>query len=283
MLKILGVSRSGYNAWRKRKPSKTKQRKERLKTLILNIYEASRKIFGAPKITETLRKAGEKIAQRTVGKYMKEIGLKAIWVKHSTRTTLNSNFSHELKNVLNRQFNPDKPNSVWVTDITYIWTAEGFVYLNCIMDLFSRRIVAWTLSATLAVESVLTTLDKAITRNRKGVTEGLLVLHSDRGCQYTSEMWKAATEDFTLSYSDKGQPYDNACIESFHALIKREWLNRFNIQNIEQARILVFDYIETFYNTKRIHSHCDFQSPNEYEDKYYSELQKLEAKYGKAV
>ena len=173
--------------------------------------------------------------------------------------------AQELHNVLNEQFNPERPNAVWCTDITYIWTQNGFVYLNCVMDLYARKIIAWTLADTMEVSTVVETINKAkACRN----TDLPLIIHSDRGSQYVSNAWREATEKMQRSYSHSGYPYDNACIESFHSLIKREWLNRFNIINYKHAYRLVFEYIETFYNTVRIHSHCDYMSPNDFEKMY---------------
>ena len=134
MLKFLGVSRSGYRAFLNRKVSPSKQRKEAIKKEIQKIYDKSKQNYGAPKITQELRKAGEIIAERTVGKYMREMGIKAQWIKPWTTTTRDSDFSEELRNILDEQFNPECPNAVWCTDITYIWTQDGFVYLNCIID-----------------------------------------------------------------------------------------------------------------------------------------------------
>lgn len=265
MLKFLGVSRSGYRAFLNRKVSPSRRRKDTIKKEIRKIYDNSKQNYGAPKITRELRKSGQIIAQRTVGKYMREMGIKAQWIKPWTVTTRDSDFSNELHNILNEQFNPERPNAVWCTDITYIWTRDGFVYLNCIMDLFSRKIIAWTLSDTMEVSSVIETIAKAkASRN----TDLPLIIHSDRGSQYVSNAWREATEKMQRSYSHSGYPYDNACIESFHSLIKREWLNRFNIQNQKHAYRLVFEYIETFYNTVRIHSHCDYMSPIEFEALY---------------
>ena len=130
MLKFLGVSRSGYRSFLNRKVSATKQRKEAVKKKIQTIYDDSKQNYGAPKITQELRKSGETIAERTVGKYMREMGIKAQWVKPWTTTTRDSDFSNELHNILDEQFNPERPNAVWCTDITYIWTQDGFVYLN---------------------------------------------------------------------------------------------------------------------------------------------------------
>ena len=148
------------------------------------------------------------------------------------------------------------------TDITYIWTQDGFVYLNCVMDLYARKIIAWTLADTMEVSTVIETINKAkACRN----TDLPLIIHSDRGSQYISNAWREATEKMQQSYSHSGYSYDNACIESFYSLIKREWLNRFHIINYKHAYRLVFEYIETFYNIVRIHSHCDYMSPNDFE------------------
>ena len=267
MLKHLGVSRSGYRSFLNHKPSATEQRREAVKKDIQRIYDDSKQNYGAPKITEELRKAGERIAERTVGKYMRQMGIRAQWVKPWIATTIDSDFSKELHNVLDEQFNPDRPNAVWCTDITYIWTYDGFVYLTSIMDLYSRKIIAWTITDSMEVSCVVDTVNKAKARRN---TELPLILHSDRGSQYVSKAYRQATEKYQLSYSHKGYPYDNACIESFHSLIKREWLDRFRILNLQHAHVLVFEYIETFYNTVRIHSHCDYMSPDQFERLYNS-------------
>lgn len=262
VLKCLGVSRSGYRAFIKHKPSNTEQHKDAVKQDIQAIYDKSKQNYGAPKITAELRKSGEKIAVRTVSKYMREMGIRARWSKPWTTTTKDSDFSKELHNILDEQFNPNRPNAVWCTDITYIWTVSGFVYLTSIMDLYSRKIIAWTLSESMEVSCVIDTVNKAKARRDTTLP---LILHSDRGSQYVSNAYKEATSKFQLSYSHKGYPYDNACIESFHSLIKREWLDRFRIEDYNQAYRLVFEYIETFYNTVRIHSHCEYLSPNQFE------------------
>ena len=265
MLKYLGVSRTGYRAFLKHKPSLAQQRKDAVKKDIRRIYDRSRQNYGAPKITAVLRKEGTRIGERTVGKYMREMGIRAQWVSPWIATTKDSDFSKELHNVLNEQFNPDRPNAVWCSDITYVWTNEGFVYLTSIMDLYSRKIIAWTLSNSMEVSCVIDTITKAKQRRD---TELPLILHSDRGSQYVSKAYRQATEQFQLSYSHKGYPYDNACIESFHSLIKREWLNRFRIESYNHAYRLVFEYIEAFYNTVRIHSHCNYMSPEQFEQLY---------------
>ncbi|MDT8719764.1 IS3 family transposase [Clostridium sp. 19966] len=269
MLQILGVSRSGYNTWLKHLPSGQQKRKDSVQTKIQKIYDDSKQNYGAPKITKELRDDGEVISERTVGKYMKEMGIKAQWVKPYVITTKDSDFSNELQNILDENFNPDRPDAVWCSDITYIWTVDGFVYLTSIMDLFSRKIIAWTLSKTLEVSCVIETINKAKARRK---TMFPLIIHSDRGSQYVSKEYLKATVQMQRSYSKKAFPWDNACIESFHAIIKREWLNRFRIQNFNHAYQLVFEYLETFYNTKRIHSHCNYMSPNDYEKLYQKSL-----------
>ena len=217
----------------------------------MKIYDNSRQNYGAPKIAQGLRKSDETISQHTVGKYMRKIGIRAQRTKPWTTTT--------------KQFNPERPNAVWYTNITYIWTQNGFVYLNCVMDLYAREIIAWTLADTMDVSTVIEIINKAKAYCN---TDLPLIIHSDRGSQYVSNAWREAIEKMQRSYSHSGYPYDNACIESFHSLIKREWLNRFNIINYKHAYRLVFEYIETFYNTVRIHSHCNYMSPNNFEKMY---------------
>lgn len=272
VLKILGVSRSGYNSFKQRIPSDKTKIKEELKQKIKEIYDSSYQNYGAPKIAELLKKTGEKIAIKTVGNYMREIGIKAQYIKPYTVTTIDSNFSEELINILNEDFNPLEPNAVWCSDITYIWTDEGFVYLTSIMDLYSRKIISWVLSTTLESKWVIKAIEKA--KIIRSISKPL-VMHSDRGIQYTCTAYQEATTDMIRSYSKKAYPWDNACIESFHALIKREWINRFKILDYNHAYRLIFEYIEAFYNTKRIHSHCNYSSPAEYEKKYNSELKRL--------
>ena len=266
MLKKLKLSKSGYYEYLKRKTCRQKIRKARITERIKEIHKDSKEIYGAPKITRILKKEGEKISEKYVGNIMRENKIKAHYIKPYTITTKDCDFSNKLKNILNRDFNPKAPNQAWCTDITYIWTAdEGFVYLTSIMDLYSRKIIAWTLSKTLEVDEVLKCLETAKKRRKSAKP---IVIHADRGVHYTSKKYKRLTKQMKRSYSRKGTPWDNACIESYHALIKREWLNRFKITNYNHAYKLVFEYIEGFYNTIRVHSHCDYKSPNEYEHDY---------------
>ena len=266
MLKHLGVSKSGYYDWVNRKPSNRSLRKQKVMKAIREIYDDSFCIYGAPKITEELHRRGFNTSERTVTRYMKEMGIRACWVRPYTVTTHSEDFSDRLKNILARDFSPEEPNAVWCTDITYIPTREGFVYLSCIMDLFSRRIISWELAPTLETRYVVNAVQKAMIVSGRRPK----VIHTDRGTQYTSVEYWDETEGILKSYSSKANPWDNACIESFHALIKREWLNRFDIKDINHAHMLVFEYIDMFYNTRRIYSYCNYLSPGAYEKLYYS-------------
>lgn len=252
-------------------------RKDKIKKLILDIYLNSKQIYGAPKITKELEKMGIKVAEKTVGNHMREMKIKAHYVKPFTKTTIDPDFDNSLKNLLNEQFNPEKPNAIWCSDITYIHTKTGFAYLTSIMDLFSRRIIAWRLSETLEAKWVVECVHEAKKSRR---TTKPLVLHSDRGSQYVCGSYLEALNKIMPSYSQKASPWQNACIESFHALIKREWLYCFNIKDFGHAYKLVFEYIEAFYNTVRSHSHCGYLSPQEYEEHYYAQLKNTLAKVG---
>ena len=267
ILRKLGVSRSGYNAWKAHTPSETEIRRGVLKEKILDIYDTSHQNYGAPKITVEL--------QKTVGNYMRQMRIKAQWVKPYIQTTIDFDFSQKLKNILNEEFNPERPDAVWCSDITYIWTFEGFLYLTSVMDLYSRKIISWVLSNTLEAVHVVKCIEKA--KKIRNISQPL-IFHCDRGTQYVSEAFRNATEGMMRSYSKKAYPWDNACIESFHALLKREWINRFKIFNYAHAYKLIFEYIETFYNTVRIHSHCGYLSPNQYEEEYLQKMEKSASK-----
>lgn len=269
MLRILGVSRSGYYSFKKRESNQTSSYKEQLKSTILDIHLQSKQIYGAPKITKELEKRGIKLSEKTVGNYMREIGIKAHYIKSFPRRVSDPIFDEKLKNLLQEQFNPKKPNAIWCSDITYISTDKGFVYLTSIMDLFSRRIIAWRLSYTLEARWIVECILEAKKLRR---TTRPLIIHTDRGSQFVSKAYLEALGNIMPSYSHKSSPWQNACIESFHALIKREWLYTFRIKDFNHAYKLVFEYIETFYNTVRSHSHCGYLSPQDYEKYYYSNL-----------
>ena len=222
MCAYVGISRSGYyqREMRRNHQSPRKLRKKIIQGEIKAIWLKSFCIYGAGKITQELRLKGYKIAERTVGKYMRELGIHAVYLTPWTTTTRNSKFDKQLINILDEQFNPLRPNAVWCIDTTYIPVHDGFVYLTSIMDLYSRRIVGWDLSETLEVSNVTPLIEK--TKRNRHISKPL-IMHSDRGSQFTSEAYNQVTANMTLSYSKKAYPWDNACIESFHALIKREW------------------------------------------------------------
>ena len=266
MLRKIGISCCGFYAFIHRKPSKQKIRKEEIPKRIEEIHEESHQIYGAPKITVELRKEGYNVSEKYVGNIMREKGFKAHYIKPYTITARDCNFSSRLKNILNREFNPGQPNSAWCTDITYVWTNdEGFVYLTSVMDLYSKKIISWKLSKTMEVKEVLECVKEAKSRRK---SENSIIINSDRGVQFISKTYYDLTAGMIVSYSKKGNLWDNAsCIESLHSLIKREWLNRQKIQNWNHAYRLIFEYIEGFYNTVRIHSRCDYLSLNEYEQK----------------
>ena len=268
MLKKLDVSRSGYYDYINRKPSKTKERREQIKEKVKTIHKNSYEIYGSPKITKILQNNGENVSQKYIHSIMKECGIKAKYIKPWTKTTISHDFSSQLENLLNRHFNPSKPDCAWCTDITYIWTYDdGFVYLTSVMDLFSRKIISWVLTKTMAADDVLKCIE--IAKERRKVNNPL-VIQSDRGVQYTSDLYYKLTKGMIPSYSHKGNPWDNACIESFHSLIKREWLDDIKISDYKHAYRLIFEYIEGFYNTVRIHSHCNYESPVQYEKQYWA-------------
>lgn len=263
---ILGTNRKTYYNQLNKPDNAYKLRRDRLASEINQIHKDSKEIYGAPKITRILRRRGEVVSERLVGKIMREHGLRAHYTKPWTRTTRNSNFGEELKNIIKRDFNPVSPNRIWCSDITYVWTKEdGFAYLTTIMDLFSRKIIGWKISRTMEADDVLKCLK--IARNIR-YWDKALVVHSDRGSQYISETYKKLTKGMSTSYSDKGNPWDNAPIEAFHALIKREWFSKYQPVDYEDAYRLTFEYIEGFYNTTRLHSFCDYLSPNEYEQQF---------------
>lgn len=258
-------SPSGYYKYLRSKPSKTKVRREKTKKAIVKIYNDSHQLYGSPKIAEILHKKGIQGCQKYVYSIMKEANIKPKYLKHKIKTTISKGNDRKLHNLLKRQFNPKDPDSVWCTDITYIWTEEGFVYLTSVMDLYSRKIVGWVMTRNMEAAKVLECIE--IAKRRRGIKKPL-VIHSDQGVQYTSEEYKNKTEGMERSYSRKGNPWDNACIESFHSLIKREWINFYHFETMKEAKKAVFEYIEGFYNTIRIHSHCGYESPMEYEKNY---------------
>jgi putative transposase len=270
MCKLLEVSRSGYYAWCERPPSNRKKKRDELIKQIRKTHQESRELYGSPKITKALNNQGVQVSERTVSRLMTQNQIRSKTVRKYKATT---NSKHQLPvhdNVLDRQFTATKPNEKWVTDITYVQTGEGWLYLASVMDLFSRRIVGWKASDRMTKELVLEALNHAVQATRP--TPGL-IHHSDRGSQYASLDYQKELNEHEMigSMSRKGNCYDNACIESFHGILKREliYLNRFKTR--QEALHALFEYIEVFYNRKRIHSTIGYLSPSQFEQQFYQQ------------
>jgi len=264
---LLGISRSGYYAWRNRKPS---QREHHMQILINHIqreYRRSRKTYGSPRVYAQLKKQGIACNQKTVAKYMRQEGLKG---QRKYRRVVTTNSKHDFPvapNLLNREFQAERPNQKWVSDITYIRTAEGWLYLAGVLDLFSRKVVGWEMSSFIDADLVERALRMALYQRQPAI--GLLH-HSDRGSQYASHQIRdiLATNHIQVSMSRRADCYDNAVMESFFGTLKNEWVHHQKYQTRSQARTDIFSYIEGFYNTVRLHSSLGYLSPNEFEAKY---------------
>lgn len=267
MCEVLGVSKSGYYNWRKRPKSEQKKKKEVLTREIKRIFVESKERYGSPKITKVLEEQGIHTTEKNVSRIMRENNMQSKVVKKHKATTNSNHRLPVFPNLLNQQFKVNKPGEVWVADITYVWTKEGWLYLASVMDLFSRRIIGWQMSHRMNKELVLTALKRAI--RKQPPTEGL-IHHSDRGSQYASHDYRALLKEYNIigSMSRKGNCYDNACIESFHSIIKKELIFHENYKTREEAKMSIFDYIETFYNYKRIHSTIGYVSPVAFEKQY---------------
>jgi putative transposase len=267
MCQVLDVSRSGYYKWKNHTKSPRQIQKEQITKEIHCIFLESRCLYGSPKVTSLLRQAGRRISQKTVARIMKEQGLQSRTVKKYKATT-NSKHSYPIHaNVLNRQFQVKKPNQVWVADITYVSTKEGWLYVASLMDLYSRKIVGWHADRTMTKELVLKALQQAYVRQRP---EGPVLHHSDRGSQYASNDYQKQLQQYGMncSMSRKGNCYDNACIESFHGVLKKELIYQQQYATRAQAQQDIWEYIEIFYNRKRIHSTNDYLSPAQKERMY---------------
>ncbi len=275
MRKVMRVSASGYYAWRRAKPSPRAQRTTKIREDIVKVFEESNQIYGSYKIADQLRSNCdlEFACRNTVASAMKEMGIKSrVSRRFKPTTTVTDPSKRPAPNVLDQVFEADGPNQKWVTDITYLPTAEGFVYLAVVLDLFSRKVIGWSLSGSLATSVVSDALRSAI-ENRHPDTSQLL-LHSDRGCQYTSDEYQRAlrTLQITCSMSRTACCYDNAVMERFFWSLKHEWTKFADFADIEEARLSVFEYIETFYNTKRIHQTLGYKTPHEFEARHRSTL-----------
>jgi putative transposase len=275
MCRAFQVSKSGYYRWLKAEPSLRTQRSERIRSSIKQVYEESNQIYGSYKIADQLKKDDrlEAACRNTVASAMREMGLKSRVAKKFTPTTTVSDPSKiPAPNILDQTFTTAAPNQKWVTDITYLPTQLGWVYVAVVLDLFSRKVVGWSISESLATPLVSTTLRNAIEARRPDTKS--LLHHSDRGSQYTSDDYQQTlrTLNITCSMSRTGCCYDNAVMERFFWSLKHEWTKFEDFADINQARTSVFQYIETFYNSKRIHQTLGYRTPDEFEEEHRTKL-----------
>lgn len=264
MCNALKASRSGYNAWRKRGVSPRQLRQNELLERIREIHKDSRGTYGSPRILRELRNEGIVVNHKTVEELMKRNGIRAKQKKKFKPTT---NSRHNLpiaENVLNRNFDATRPNDAWVGDITYISTDEGWMYLSTWIDLCTRKVVGWSMSPRMTANIVVDAFRMALFRQK---LQAPLLVHSDRGSQYASEVFRDELKKYGCkqSMSRKGNCWDNAVAESFFGALKNELVHHEKYKTREQARLSIFDYIEVFYNKRRLHSHLDYVSPEDFE------------------
>lgn len=264
LCKVMQVSRSGYYAFNSRSSSKREETNNRLMPMMREIFYANRKAYGYRRMSDALKERGENCGKHKTSHLMRQLNLKPT-VKRRFKSTTDS--KHNLPiftNVLNRDFKPSKMNQAWTSDITYIDTHEGWLYLAVIMDLYSRSIVGWSMNKTMTSELVLNALKMSLSRRK--INSGL-ILHSDRGSQYASKKYQKLLKENKIicSMSRKGNCWDNAPMESFFRSLKVECVYQQSFKQREEAKTEVFSYIETFYNRQRKHSALNYLSPREYE------------------
>ncbi|WP_329856299.1 IS3 family transposase [Stenotrophomonas muris] len=266
MCRVLGVQRSGYYAWLRHGASAREREDQRLLGLIKHHWLASGTVYGYRKITLDLREAGEQCSRHRVLRLMRAEGLRA-QVGYGRKPRHRGGPAGVVANVLNRDFGPQAPNKVWVTDITYIRTYEGWLFLAAVMDLYSRQIVGWATASTMTSDPVLQALVAAAWRRKPG--PGVMV-HSDQGCQFTSSDWQSFLKAHRMvpSMSRRGNCHDNAVAESFFSVLKKERIKRRIYPTRAMAASDVFDYIEMFYNPIRRHGSAGGLSPVEFERRY---------------
>jgi putative transposase len=264
----LEVTRQGYYAFAARPPSARVERDIALMDAVGRVHAESRETYGSPRVRHALRRDGLRVGKLRVERAMRSLGISARR-RRRFRVTTAANPRHAVEpNVLNREFSAERPNQRWVTDISYVWSDEGWCYLAVIIDLFSRAVVGWALDATLSTTLPLAALDMALRRRRPDAL-GLLH-HSDRGCQYTSHEYRSelSARGLDVSMSRKGNCWDNAVAESFFSTIKAELIRGRRWSNRLELRSAVFEYIEVFYNRRRLHSSLGYKAPAEFENEY---------------
>jgi putative transposase len=264
--RVLGVSRSGFYAWYGRPPSARATEEEALASAIASAHQKSRGTYGSPRVHAALRAEGRRLSRKRVLRLMRAQKLAARRRRRFRRTTPSKHGLPVAENVSARRFEVDRPDVAWVTDITYVPTREGWLYLAAIVDLFSRRVVGWSMSTSLETTFCLDALAMAL-RTRKPPAG--LVHHSDRGCPYASAAYREALKESGLvcSMSRKGDCWDNAVAESFFATLKGELVDHADFATRAEARTAIFEYIEVFYNRQRSHSYLGYQAPAAFEEK----------------
>lgn len=262
---LFGVSHSGYYSWRQRKPSPRYLENQRLLERIKGVSQENRQIYGSPRVTRELRHQGEKCGVRRVARLMKSAGIMARTRRRFCPQTTDSKHALPVApHVLKRQFKTEEPNQKWVGDITYLPTPAGWLYLAVVLDLYSRRVVGWAVAENMETSLVIKAFNMAV--GQRTPTRGLL-FHSDRGSQYASGDYQLLLKDYGVvaSMSRKGNCWDNAVCESFFHSLKTEHLSFVKLQDQGQAQTALFDYIECFYNRKRLHSSLGYLSPLAFE------------------
>jgi transposase InsO family protein len=264
MCSQLSVSRSGYYAWKERPESERQKADRALAQEVEAVHQESRGTYGSPRVQAELRARGRNVSRKRVARLMGLKGLAARKKRRWVRTTDSRHAQPVAPNLLARDFSPGQPNCTWVTDITYVWTRQGWLYLAVVLDLYSRRVVGWAMSQSIDRHLVLNALDMALQGRQP--PRGLLH-HSDRGSQYASEDYQQllAARGIQCSMSRKGNCWDNAVAESFFSSLKMELVHDADFATHEQARAALFEYIEVFYNRQRRHSSLGYLSPVDFE------------------
>ncbi|GHO68350.1 transposase [Ktedonobacter sp. SOSP1-52] len=264
MCRVLSVSVGGFYAWIKRPPSQREREDGEISKEIVKISHQHRGRYGSPRIHVQLRDEGVRVGRKRVVRLMKQAQLAAHHTTHRVLTTHADPAATPAENVLDRAFEAERPNEKWVTDVTYIATANGWMYLAAVLDLYSRRIVGWAMAAKQDEALVEQAMAMAI-RHRK--PEAGLLHHSDRGCQYTSHAYQRFLQDhgIRVSMSRKGNCWDNSVMERFFGTLKRECTSRTHFATHEEARTALFAYIEVYYNRVRKHSTLGYLSPIQFE------------------
>lgn len=270
MCKVFKVSRSGYYDWLNRKPSSRALENQNAKEMIKAIYKESKGRYGSPKIAEELKAQGVKLSRPRVARLMRSEGIRSVVHKKYRIATTDSRHGYPIAgNLLNRSFNTDKPGKSWVSDITYIRTAQGWLYLTIVMDLFDRKIIGWSLGRTLKARDTVVAAWRMALVNRP--VKDRLVFHSDRGVQYACTEFRNELRDKPVdqSMSRKGNCWDNAVAESFFKILKSELVRHRHFVSLQQARLEVFEFIEIWYNRKRIHAHLGYLTPERFGNNYF--------------